>query len=96
MGPYRTPAEKEEEVMEMSDKEMYIRIWKMALITVAVGAVSIAGCNVVQTVHTNQTALVKAQIDSTPLAKDAAQARYLEAKALSDRAMFEQMAKAQK
>jgi hypothetical protein len=96
MGPYRTPAEREKEAVEMSEREMQIRIWKMVLITIAVGTFSVAGCNVAQTVHNNQTALVKAQIDSTPLAKDAAQARYLEAKALSDRAMFEQMAKAQK
>ncbi len=80
----------------MSDKEVLIKIWKMALISIVSGVALIAGCNVASTVHTDQTALAKSQIESTPAAREAAQARYLEAKALSDRAMFEQMAKSQK
>lgn len=94
--PYRKPAEMPEEEKKMSEHEVQLRIWKMVLITIAVGVTSIVGCNMVQTIHTNYTTLVRSQIESTPIAKEAAQARYLEAKALSDRAMFEQMATAQK
>ena len=92
MGPYRTAAEMPEEEKEQVSET--IRIWKMVL-TTGIGLVAlILGYCVFSTIHADSTALQKAQIDSTPLAKDAAQARYLEAKALSDRAMFEQMSKA--
>lgn len=96
MTPYRTPAEmpeEEEEVKEMSEKEMYVRIWTTAFATIFGVAALIIGYNVFATVNTNQALIQKAQIESTPNAAQAAQARYLEAKALSDRAMFEQMAK---
>jgi hypothetical protein len=90
--PYRTPAEMpEEEEPEMSDT---LRIWKMILITGVSGLALILAYNVFSTLHADQTAILKAQIESTPTAAQAAQARYLEAKALSDRAMFEQMTKA--
>lgn len=83
----------EEDTMEMSEKEVTIRVWKMVLISIVSVVGLIIGYNVFSTVHNDQTALIKAQIDSSPAAKEAAQARYLEAKALSDRAMFEHMLK---
>lgn len=93
MGPYRTPAEMpEEEKEEMSET---IRIWKMVLTAMFLGLSLILGYCVFSTIHADNMALQKSQIDSTPLAKEAAQARYLEAKALSDKAMFEQMKAAQ-
>lgn len=96
MTPYRTPAEmpeEEEEVKEMSEKEMYVRIWSTAFATVFGVVALIIGYNVFSTISTNQALIQRAQIDSTPNAAAAASARYLEAKALSDKAMFEQMAK---
>jgi outer membrane murein-binding lipoprotein Lpp len=91
--PYRTAAEMPKEEIEMSEKEVQLKIWKMVLTTVVAGTALISGCNIVTTIQSNQTSLLKAQVESTPLARDAAQARYLEAKALSDRAMFEEMSK---
>jgi len=92
--PYRTPAEmpeEEEEVQEMSDKEMYVKIWTRVLAAVLSGLVLILAYNTFSTITNNSAAITKAQIESTPNAAVAAQSRYLEAKALSDKAMFEQM-----
>lgn len=75
----------------MSDKEMYIRIWGMVLAAIVGVVVLIIGYNIFNTIHSDQTAILKAQIDSSVNAKEAAQARYMEAKALSDKAMFEEM-----
>ncbi len=94
MDPYRTPAEMPEKEKEQMSET--IKIWKMVLTSVVSVVAIITAYNVFSTVHNDQTALHKAQIEATPGAREAAQARYLEAKALSDRAMFEQMAKAQK
>lgn len=90
--PYRTPAEMPEEKEEvvMSDT---VRIWKMVLTAGAFLAALIVGHSIFTTVYTARAAIQKAEIESSPMARDAAQARYLEAKALSDRAMFEEMAK---
>ena len=70
-----------------------VRIWKL----VVTGVFSVTGLIVMSigfnTVHTDQTELAKIQIESTPVARDAARARAEEAKALSDKAMFEEMAK---
>lgn len=89
-GPYRTPAEMPEKEEVMSDD---VRIWKL----VVTGFVSIAGlivmCVGFNTIHNDQTELAKIQIQSTETAAIAAQARAAEAKALSDKAMFEEMAK---
>lgn len=88
--PYRQPAEMpEEEVTEMDDKTFQLKIWRTILTAASVAAVCIAGCNVAQTVHNNHTDVLKIQLQSTPEAREATRERYLEAKALSDRAMFE-------
>ena len=71
-----------------------VYIWKMVIIAIVSGLALILSYNVFSTLHADQTAILKAQIESTPVAAEAAKARYLEAKALSDRAMFEQMTKA--
>lgn len=92
-SPYRTPATMPEEEKEMDEKAMLLKVWKMVLITIATGAALIAGCNVASTVHNNQTELLKIQLQSTPAAVEASKSRYLEAKALSDKAMFEEMAR---
>lgn len=94
MTPYRTAAEMPEEEKEVMSEN--VRIWKMVLIAGCCLATTWIGSCTYTSIDNNRTSLIKSQIDSTPAAKDAAQARYLEAKALSDRAMFEQMAKAQK
>jgi hypothetical protein len=79
-----------EEEKQMSET---VHIWKMVLTAIVCMTALIVGYQVFSTIHSDQTALHKAQIESTPAAAEAAKARYLEAKALSDRAMFEQMAK---
>lgn len=92
--PYRTPAEmpeEEEEVKEMTDKEMYVKIWTRVLTAAVSVVVLIIGYNIFSTIANNSATITRAQIESTPVAAEAAKARYLEAKALSDRAMFEQM-----
>lgn len=97
MTPYRKLAEmpeEEEEMHEMSEKEMYVKIWTRVLAAVVSVAMMIIGYNVFSTVANNSAAITKAQIEGTPIAAEAAKARYLEAKALSDRAMFEQMKQA--
>lgn len=92
--PFRSPAEMPKEEEPQVETSEAIRIWKMVLTTAFVGLAMILGYCVFSTIHGDNVALQKSQIDSTPLAKEAAQARYLEAKALSDKAMFEQMSKA--
>ncbi len=94
MGPYRTQAEMPEEEKEVMSET--IRIWKMFFISAVALVTLMTGSCTYTAIDNNRTALSKSQIDSTPLAREAAQARYLEAKALSDRAMFDQMAKSQK
>jgi outer membrane murein-binding lipoprotein Lpp len=66
-------------------------VWKIVLIAFVCVSTLIAGSCTIATIHSNQTSINKAQIESSQLSKDAAQARYLEAKALADRAMFESM-----
>lgn len=70
-----------------------VRIWKMILLSVIGIAALVVGYNIFETVHADQTALIRAQIESTPNAAIAAQARAAEAKAMSDKAMFEEMSK---
>lgn len=91
--PYRQAADMPKEEKEMSDKEMTLQIWKMALIAGVSVAALIMGHLIFSTIHTDNTALQKAQIESSAAAREIAQSKYLEAKALSDKAMFEQMAK---
>lgn len=92
--PFRSPAEMPKEEEPQVETSETIRIWKMVLTAMFMGLTLILGYCVFSTIHADSVAIQKSQIDSTPLAKEAAQARYLEAKALSDKAMFEQMSKA--
>lgn len=71
-----------------------IRIWKMVLVTAMSGLVLVLGYCAFSSIHADQANLAKLQFESSPAAKEATQLRYLEAKALSDKAMFEQMVKA--
>ena len=90
MDPYRMSAEMpQEEEKEMDDKTFQLKVWRTVLMVVAFATACIAGCSVAQTVHTNQTDILKIQLQATPAAREATHERYLEAKALSDRAMFE-------
>ena len=94
--PYRTPAEmpKEKKVpYKMNENEMHVKIWKYITLSLVSTVMLIVGYNVFSTIENNRTAIIKSQIESTPAGKEAAQARYLEAKALADKAMFDQMAK---
>lgn len=93
MSPYRKLAEMPQEEEVMSET---LRIWKMVLISIVSGLSLILAYCTFSTLHADQTALIKAQIDSSPNAKDAAMARSIEAKAHADQAMFEQMAKDKK
>ena len=93
-SPYRTSAEMpKEEEPEMETSET-IRIWKMVLLTAMSGLVLILGYCAFSSIHGDQANLTKLQFEASPAAREATQLRYLEAKALSDKAMFEQMAKA--
>ena len=94
--PYRIAAEMPVEEKEKEQMSETHAIWKMILIAIVSVVGIITGYCVFDTIHKDQTVIRKAQIESTPDAKDAAQARYLEAKALSDKAMFEQMNRAEK
>lgn len=92
--PYRQPAEMpKEEDTTMDDKTFQLKVWRTVLAAASFAIMSIAGCSVAQTVHTNHTDVLKIQLQSTPEAREATRERYLEAKALSDRAMFEGIVK---
>lgn len=77
-----------EEEKPMSEK---LVMFKMMLIAGVSVVVLIMGYSAFSTIHTDQTAIRKAQIESSVDAKETAQAKSLEAKALADRAMFDQM-----
>jgi hypothetical protein len=91
--PYRQPAEMPKEEIPMSEN---LRIWKMVLICCTVLATAITGSCTFTSIDNNRTSLTKAQIESSETSRSAAQARYLEAKAKSDQAMFEQMSRSGK
>jgi hypothetical protein len=92
--PYRQPAEMPEEEEEPMSEN--VRIWKMVLtaFTCLVTVITVA-CTY-SSIDTNRSNLRKVEIESSETSRAVSQARYLEAKAKSDQAMFEQMARAGK
>ncbi len=94
ISPYRTPAEMPE--AEKEPMSEVVHIWRMVLIVTCVLATATIGSCTYTSIDNNRTTLTKAQIESTETSKSAAQARYLEAKAKADQAMFEQMSRSGK